>query len=91
MMSVFPIPKRVIDRLEKIRRKFVWQGNNEKRSYNLVKWDVVTVSNRQGGLGIKNLKNQSKAFRMKWLWRFCNENQAYLKELISAKYEGEDY
>jgi len=36
MMSVFPIPQIVIDRLDKIRRKFLWQGNNEKKSYNLV-------------------------------------------------------
>ncbi|WMV46349.1 hypothetical protein MTR67_039734 [Solanum verrucosum] len=55
MMSVFPIPQTVIDRLDKIRRKFLWQGNNEKKSYNLVKWDVVIVGKRPGGLGIKNL------------------------------------
>ena len=66
-------------------------GNNEKKSYSLVKWDVVTVGKRQGGLGIKNLKNQSKALRMKWLRRFCTENPSYWKEVISAKYEEEDY
>ena len=36
-------------------------------------------------------QKKSKALRMKWLWRFRNENQAYWKEVISAKYEGEDY
>ena len=31
MMSVFPIPRTIIDRLDKIRRKFLWQGNNEEK------------------------------------------------------------
>ena len=50
-MSVFPIRQRVIDRLDKIRRKFLWHGNNERKSYNLVKWDDVTVTKRQGRIG----------------------------------------
>ncbi|KAG5632295.1 hypothetical protein H5410_004012 [Solanum commersonii] len=85
MMSVFPIPQIVIDRLDKIIRKNLWQGNSEKKSYNLVKWDVVTVGKRQGRLGIKNLKNQNKALRMKWPWRFCNEiNPTGRKSLVQS-------
>ena len=67
MMSVFPIPKSVITRLDKIRRKFLCQGNNERKGYNLVKWDVVIVGKKHGGLGIRNSVNQSKALMMKCL------------------------
>ena len=77
MMSVFPIPKSVITRLDKIRRKFLWQGNSERKGYNLVKWDVVIVGKKHGGLGIRNLLNQSKALMMKWLWKFNNGEQTY--------------
>lgn len=66
MMSVLTISQRVINRLDKIKRKFSRKGNNEEKSYNLVKWDAVTVGKRRERLGIKNLKNQSKALRMKW-------------------------
>ncbi|KAG5587194.1 hypothetical protein H5410_047628 [Solanum commersonii] len=53
MMSVFPIPKRVINRLDKIRRKSLWQGNNERR--------LQLVSKKEhGDLGIKNFMNQTK-------------------------------
>lgn len=34
MMSVFPIPIGIISRLNKIRRKFLWKGNNERKRYN---------------------------------------------------------
>lgn len=30
MVSLFPIPLGVVQRLEKIRRSFLWQGNKEK-------------------------------------------------------------
>ena len=89
-MSVFPIPKSIITRLDKIKRKFLWQGNSERKGYTLVKWDIVIVGKKHGGLGIKNLLNQSKALMMKWLWKFNHGEQTYWKEVIKAKYDEED-
>ncbi|KAG5590757.1 hypothetical protein H5410_041271 [Solanum commersonii] len=42
-MSLFPIPKSTIKKLIRARRSFLWQGNKEKRGYNLVKWDVLAL------------------------------------------------
>ncbi|WMV58070.1 hypothetical protein MTR67_051455 [Solanum verrucosum] len=75
MMSLFPVPPGIINRLDSIKRKFLWQGNKERRGYHLVKWKTVITEKRVGGLGIKNMKNQSKALRMKWLWKYSNDNQ----------------
>lgn len=52
-------------RIDALRRSFLWQGNKEKRGYNLVKWKTVK---RQGGLGKKNLRKQNQSLLMKWLW-----------------------
>ncbi|WMV26358.1 hypothetical protein MTR67_019743 [Solanum verrucosum] len=90
MMTLFPIPAGVIRRLDSIRRKFLWHGNKERKGFHLVKWKVVIAGKKVGGMGIKNLKVQSKALRMKWLWKFANENQMLWKRVINAKYEGED-
>ncbi|TMX05228.1 hypothetical protein EJD97_000612, partial [Solanum chilense] len=30
MLSLFPIPLAIVQRLDKIRRSFLWQGNKEK-------------------------------------------------------------
>ncbi|KAG5621167.1 hypothetical protein H5410_006385 [Solanum commersonii] len=81
------IPKK---RLDRIRRNFLWQGNKQKRSFHLVKWEEVMTSKENGGLGIKNLKLQSKALSMKWLWKYANNNQMLWREVIGAKYEKED-
>jgi len=90
MMSLFPISTSVIKRLDNIRRSFLWQGNKEKKGIYLVKWKALTVSNKKGGLGLKDLKFQNKALKIKWLWRFTQEDQMLWVRAIKAKYEEDD-
>jgi len=67
MMSLFPIPAKIISRLDRIRKKFLWQGNKDGKSYHLFKWESLINDKKFGCLGIKNLDTHSKALRMKWL------------------------
>ena len=85
MLTLFPIPAGVVQKLDKIRRTFFWQGNNTRKGYHLVKWKELISSKKQGGLGIKNLKNQSKALKMKWLWRYAHETHSLWKNVIRTK------
>ncbi|KAG5610795.1 hypothetical protein H5410_022076 [Solanum commersonii] len=64
--------------------------NFERRGYQLVKWKTVITEKRVGGLGIKNMKNQSKALRMKWLWKYSNDNQNMCGSVIKENYEESD-
>ena len=56
MMSIFPIPNGVIQRLDKIRRDFLWKGTKENDSTVklLVKWNKVLWGKKHGGLGVRN-------------------------------------
>ena len=67
MLSLFSIPPKVIQRLDKVRRSFLWQGNKEKRDFPLVKWKEITRSKRQQVLGIRNLMHHKRALKLKWL------------------------
>ncbi|KAG5596177.1 hypothetical protein H5410_037409 [Solanum commersonii] len=87
MMSLFPIPPGIINRLDSIKRKFLWQGNKDRKDYHLVKWKAMTNEKKFGGLGIKTLKNQSKALRMRWSWKYSNEYRSLWVRVIKAKYE----
>ncbi|WMV30346.1 hypothetical protein MTR67_023731 [Solanum verrucosum] len=88
MMSVFPMPANVIDRMDAIRRNFSWQGNYDpnEHKYHLLKWDEVIQSKKVGALGIRNLKLQNQSLLMKWLWRFASQEQALRKETIKARF-----
>uniref|UniRef100_A0A0V0IVQ8 Putative ovule protein n=1 Tax=Solanum chacoense TaxID=4108 RepID=A0A0V0IVQ8_SOLCH len=76
MMSLFPMPGKIIQRLDTIRRNFLWQGNGEGvKKFHLVKWDAVISNKKEGGLGIKNLKAHNKSLLLKWLWRLASSNR----------------
>ena len=56
MMSLFPIPDGVIDRLNALRRNFLWEGNSETKKFHFVKWDTLNRSKQVGEF--KNSKSE---------------------------------
>ena len=88
-MSGLRLPSSVRRRLEQIQRDFLWGGGSLERKPHLVRWKVVCLSKKKGGLGIKCLSNLNKALLSKWNWRFANEREALWNQVIRGKY-GED-
>lgn len=39
VMSMFPIPVGLVDKLDKLRSDFLWNGNEEDKGFHFVKWD----------------------------------------------------
>lgn len=89
-LSLFPIPSKVLKKLDKIRRDFLWEGNSTSRKYHLVKWSKVTQSKSNGGLGIRDLALHNKSLLMKWLWRFGADESSLWKEVIVTKHGRRD-
>lgn len=81
-MSLFVLAASVRNRLEKLERDFIWEGQMEERKYHLVKWDRVCTNLRHGGLGVKNLKFFNMALLGKWLWRYLVERNAFWRKLV---------
>nr|GEW19040.1 hypothetical protein [Tanacetum cinerariifolium] len=55
--SVYLLPTTVINDLEKLFKKFLWNAGDSARGKAKVSWKVVCMPKDQGGLGIKSLKN----------------------------------
>ena len=85
-MSLLPIPVSVALRIDKIQRDFLWGGMGEGKKFHLVNWSQVCQPFKMGGLGLRNLRVFNQALLGKWLWRFGNEENAFWRLLISAKY-----
>ncbi|KAG5598573.1 hypothetical protein H5410_029943 [Solanum commersonii] len=85
------ISSKVRKRIDKIRRSFIWQGNNEKRAFHLVNWDVLIESKKDGGLGIRNLNTDNQSLLMKWLWRYNLEPYSLWRNVIHDKYGQDDH
>ncbi|KAF3649031.1 putative receptor-like cytosolic serine/threonine-protein kinase RBK2-like [Capsicum annuum] len=87
MMSIFRVPTNVVDRIDTLKRNFLWQGNCDTKKIHLIKWKSVIISKKISGMGIKNLTAQNHCLLMKWLWRFTSNEQSLWKKVITQKYD----
>ncbi|WMV07424.1 hypothetical protein MTR67_000809 [Solanum verrucosum] len=86
VMSLFPIPPKVMKKLDRLRRDFLWRGCKEGKGYKLVNWQTTMHSREQGGLGIRNPRAQNNSLLMKWLWRYNRKDHALWREVIRHKF-----
>ena len=90
-MSLFCMPRQVRLRLEKIQRDFLLGGGALVQKPHLVRWNMVCLEKRKGGLGVRNLSLINIALLSKWNWWYVNERGAPpWKQLINQKNGEED-
>ena len=82
--STFKAPKKVIHKLEGIRRRFFWGGNTEADKVAWIAWDKALLPRSNGGLGIGSLKASNQSLLAKWWWRFRNEDIAIWCKVIRS-------
>jgi hypothetical protein len=72
-LSLFPIPVRVANRLNKIQKDFLWGGIGDEAKFHLVNWNKICTPLHAGGLGAHNFIQFNRALLGKWLWRYGRE------------------
>ncbi|MFS8023979.1 putative RNA-directed DNA polymerase [Helianthus anomalus] len=84
-LSLFAAPKCVLNKLEKIRRDFVWGFSDSNKKCRWVRWERMQKSKKIGGIGIGSIKDFNYAMLVKWWWRFkSNPNQLWAKVISSV-------
>ena len=53
MMSMFPAPKVILQKIKAIQRDFLWRGAENKNKWALVAYEKVCRQKRKGDLGLK--------------------------------------
>ncbi|WVZ51704.1 hypothetical protein U9M48_002819 [Paspalum notatum var. saurae] len=79
MMSFFAIPKGVLKKLDYLRSRFYWQGDDSKKKYCLAKWNILW------GLGIHDLYVKNIALLSKWLFKLLTSEGTW-QQLLKNKY-----
>jgi hypothetical protein len=68
-MTVSPLSKWVIKKIDKIRRNFLWHGSDDaRRGHCLVNWKIVQRPKKLDDLGVLDLQNFNRALRLCWQW-----------------------
>lgn len=74
IMACFRLPKWVINRIDKIRRDFLWRKNDgSANGVSLTNWQSACLPKIWGGLGIPDLEIRNLALLIRWWWRLYDE------------------
>jgi len=84
MLSFFEVLRGVLKKMDYFQSRLFWQGENHKKKYRLVRWDILCQPKDQGGLGIQNIDIQNKCLLSKWLFKLINEDGMW-QELLRKK------
>ena len=76
-LSLFKIPSKFADSIDKVLRNFLWTGTEDKKRLPLIAWDMVCKSVKEGGLGIRKIRSLNKALLAKQGWRVFHENKEW--------------
>ncbi|GJU95392.1 RNA-directed DNA polymerase, eukaryota [Tanacetum coccineum] len=88
-MSIYKVPKKVINRLESIRCHFFNGTDPLSKKPIWVKWNKVLAPKDKGGLGISSFYALNRALLFKWVWRFHTQSSSLWAKVIKGIH-GED-
>ena len=67
-LSLFGIPVKHAEKMEKIQREFLWRSVEENKRYHLVAWDNACLRKWYGGLGIRKIRHLNNVLLGKKIW-----------------------
>jgi hypothetical protein len=70
-VTILPLPKWLINKIDKIRQNFFWKGEDGQRNKGricLVKWSLLCKPKELGGLGIHDLNRFGRVLHQWWFW-----------------------
>lgn len=67
--SLAKIPSSILELIRRMSFNFLWDGNKQRSSYHLSKWQDLSRPKACGGWGLKHLFHFGKALETKSLWR----------------------
>lgn len=75
-MMCFRLPQWVIQRIDRIRRTFLWGADGEnKKGISLISWPAVCKPRCLGGLGISDLNIANISLLLRWWWKLYEDPQ----------------
>lgn len=85
--TLFRIPMGVLDKMEKLRRQFLWGKSTQNgQKPHLLNWTAICKPKINGGLGLGLLVDKNLTLLAKWWWRSYSERNSLWNRLLSETY-----
>lgn len=89
--STFLIPSGISNKLEAIRRGFLWgefvKDGVKLRKLHLLRWDKVKLPKNSGGLGLNALVDNNRSVLGKWWYRWMADRKSMWNKYVKDKYD----
>ncbi|GJZ71370.1 RNA-directed DNA polymerase, eukaryota [Tanacetum coccineum] len=85
-MSIYRVPKGVLEEMEAIRSNFFIGANTLERKIAWLSWDKVLASKKNGGLGVSSFHALNHTLLLKWVWHFLSQDGSLWYRVIQALY-----
>ncbi|GJV34238.1 RNA-directed DNA polymerase, eukaryota [Tanacetum coccineum] len=89
-MSLYKVPKFVLNVMESIRRNFFNGIQDGEKKISWIKWAKVLASKDHGGLGVSSFFALNRALLLKWVWRFLSRDNSLWFRIIHAIHGSQD-
>jgi hypothetical protein len=81
--SVFRLPKACLVEIEKLFSAFLWSGPELNAKRAKVAWSEVCKPKKEGGLGLKTLKETNEVSLLKLIWRILSARDSLWVQWLS--------
>nr|GEX79583.1 RNA-directed DNA polymerase, eukaryota [Tanacetum cinerariifolium] len=85
-MSLYKVPKTVLNSMESIRRNFFNGIREGEMKIAWVKWTKVLASKKNGGLRVSSFFALNRGLLVKWMWRFLSRDNSLWARFIHASH-----
>lgn len=81
-MTVLPVPKTVLHKIESLIANFLWDQGPQKR-FHWIRYDLICRPKKSGGLGIRKLEDIMLALHAKLAWEFIHQHSLWARYVKS--------
>lgn len=85
-MQACIIHKGVCDDIDQICRGFIWGDEEGQRKVHSVSWNRICQPKKEGGLGLRNMRDLNTTFLMRASWKFVSPPDTLWQTILRGKY-----
>lgn len=78
VMTVLPVPKTVLHKMESLIANFLWNHGSQKR-FHWIRYDLICRPKNSGGLGVRRLEDIMLSLHSKLAWEFLHQRTLWAR------------